>query len=237
VRYRVLGRTGLRVSVVGVGTWQLGGEWGHRYTGAEAAAVFDRAGELGVNLVDTAECYGDHVAEELVGSALRGSRDRWVVTTKFGHRFHPEVMQEPGWSLADVRSDGWGAADVVAQLEASLRALGTDHVEVYQAHSGPDVMLADHELWAALGRQVAAGKVRHLGISLAGGDYVAQVRRAAELGVRVVQVTYNRLNRAAEDGVFAACREHDLRGAGPRAAGQRVPLRPLPARRRGHRRR
>jgi aryl-alcohol dehydrogenase-like predicted oxidoreductase len=60
MRYRSLGSTGLRVSVIGLGTWQLGGEWGRAFCQADADAIFDKAGELGINLIDTAECYGDH---------------------------------------------------------------------------------------------------------------------------------------------------------------------------------
>ena len=69
MQYRRLGRTNLRVSVVGVGTWQLGGEWGKDYTQAEADTIFDAARGRGINLIDTAECYGDHVSERLVGNA------------------------------------------------------------------------------------------------------------------------------------------------------------------------
>lgn len=75
MRYRRLGRTGLDVSVIGVGTWQLGGEWGKEFTQREADAILGRARELGMNLVDTAECYGDHVSEQLVGPAIARHRD------------------------------------------------------------------------------------------------------------------------------------------------------------------
>ena len=75
MRYRTLGKTGIKVSVVGVGTWQFGGEWGKEFTQDEVDAMFDRARELGINLVDTAECYGDHVSERLVGKALEKDRE------------------------------------------------------------------------------------------------------------------------------------------------------------------
>jgi aryl-alcohol dehydrogenase-like predicted oxidoreductase len=137
MKYRRLGRTGLRVSVVGIGTWQLGGEWGQSFTQREVDRLLGRAGESGVILVDTAECYGDHLAEELIGAAIRQRRDDWVIATKFGHRFHPEAMGQEQWSPGSVRSDHWTPQEVIGQLEASLRALGTDHVDLYQAHSAP----------------------------------------------------------------------------------------------------
>ena len=80
MEYRVLGSTGLKVSVIGIGTWQLGGEWGRNYSQAEADAIFEKAAEVGINLLDTAECYGDHLSERLIGDYLaRHDRSRWVV--------------------------------------------------------------------------------------------------------------------------------------------------------------
>lgn len=107
MKYRRLGRTGLRVSVVGIGTWQLGGEWGRSFTQQEVDALLGRARELGVNLVDTAECYGDHLAEALIGQAIQRHRDDWVVATKFGHRFHPQALGHDRGSPVAVRSDHW----------------------------------------------------------------------------------------------------------------------------------
>jgi myo-inositol catabolism protein IolS len=210
MRYRRLGSTGLEVSVVGLGTWQFSGEWGKRFTQGEVDALIGRAGELGVNLIDTAECYGDHLAESLLGHAIAGDRERWVVATKFGHRFRPERMQQPGWDPVELRTDGWSPQEVVEQLDGSLRALGTDRVDVYQFHGGSDAAFATPGLWEALQEQVSAGKIRHLGISLGQPDYVAQAERAPETGAGVIQVTYNRLNRVAEERVLPLCAEFDL---------------------------
>jgi myo-inositol catabolism protein IolS len=208
MKYRRLGNTGLRVSVIGAGTWQLGGEWGQTFTQREVDQVLGRARELGVNLIDSAECYGDHLAEELIGAAIRHQRDDWVIATKFGHQFHPEAMGQDRWSPGSVRSDHWTPQEVIGQLELSLRALGTDHVDLYQAHSAPDEVI-DDDLWEALHRQVARGTVRHLGLSLSGGD-LDQARRAGQLGVGVIQVGYNRLDRTAEEGLFQVCLDQGL---------------------------
>ncbi len=209
MKYRRLGGTGLAVSVVGVGAWQLSGEWGQTFTQREVDQLLGRARELGVNLVDSAECYGDHLAEELIGAAIRHRRDDWVIATKFGHQFHPEAMGQDCWSPASVRSDHWTPQEVIGQLEASLRALGTDHVDLYQAHSAPDAVIDHDDLWEALHRQVAKGRIRHLGLSVSGGD-LDQARRAGQLGAGVLQVGYNRLDRTAEEGLFQVCGDQDL---------------------------
>jgi myo-inositol catabolism protein IolS len=133
--------------VVGVGTWQLGGVWGRRFTQPEVDRLLGRARELGVNLVDTAECYGDHLAEALIGGAIHQQRDDWVVATKFGHRFHPEAVQQPGGSPARLRTNHWTPTEVVAQLEVSLRALSTDHLDIYQMHSGSDEVVQNDRNW------------------------------------------------------------------------------------------
>ena len=87
MKYRRLGKTNLDVSVIGVGTWQFGGEWGKNFTQDEANQILSRAHDLGINLIDTAECYGDHTSERLIGGAIKTHRDKWFIATKFGHRF------------------------------------------------------------------------------------------------------------------------------------------------------
>lgn len=200
MQYRRLGRTGLEVSVVGLGTWQLGGEWGHTFTQDEADAILGTARDLGMNLVDTAECYGDHLSESLVGRAIARERHHWVVATKFGHRY-----------LGDGRRrDEWTPAEVKAQLERSLRALRVDHVDLYQLHSGDEVAFGNDQLWQVLAEQKQAGKIRFLGISLGDNADPSQTDRATEVGADVIQVVYSRLDPEPEEAVLPACLAQDL---------------------------
>jgi aryl-alcohol dehydrogenase-like predicted oxidoreductase len=201
MKYRTLGRTGLRVSVVGVGTWQFGGEWGKTFAQADVDAILDRAAEAGINLIDTAECYGDHLAERLIGDYLsRHERDRWVIATKFGHRFR---------GFMD-RADEFGPAEVKEQLIASLRALRTDRIDLYQFHSGGDEAFLDDGLRAVLEDARRAGMVRNLGVSIRGTGSEVQVREAFGRGYGVLQVVYNRLDLRAESEVFPYARRYGL---------------------------
>jgi myo-inositol catabolism protein IolS len=201
MKYRRLGRTDLRVSVIGVGTWQFGGEWGKDFEQAEVDAILDTAGDLGVNLIDTAECYGAHLSEEFIGQAIKGQRDKWIIATKFGHKFHRAFERDHVYDPDEVRK----------QLEDSLRALQTDTIDLYQFHSGTDAMFDTEGLWGMLRDQRQAGKIRHLGISISKSyDGVHQIDNASEVGACAFQVVYNRLRRKHEGHTFKAAIEQDL---------------------------
>ncbi len=200
MQYRRLGKTGISVSVVGVGTWQFGGEWGHDYNQAEVDAVIDAARQQRINLLDSAECYGDHLSEKLVGQAVKRDREQWVIATKFGHRYTDRFERDQLWSAAEVQQ----------QLEDSLRALQTDYVDLYQFHSGNDDAFDNQELWSMLQKQVDAGKVRQLGISVSNSISVHQVEAAGSVGAAAIQLVYNRLEREPEERVLPLCIEQDL---------------------------
>jgi len=202
MKFRRLGQTELQVSVVGVGTWQFGGEWGKAFAQAEVNGIFEAARASGINFVDTAECYGDHLSERLVGEALKPDRDRWIVATKFGHRFKGYLDRD--W---DSTPEG-----VQQQLEASLAALQTDVIDLYQLHSGSNADFDHEELWTMLDKQKQAGKIRFLGISVSAKEEtnVYQTERATQVGASVIQVIYNRLQRAPETTVLPVCQQQDL---------------------------
>ncbi len=198
---RTLGRTGLKVSVVGVGTWQFGGEWGRTYTAADAREVLAAAQDCGINLIDTAECYGDHLSERLIGETLPGKRSDWIIATKWGHKFH-ECFK---------RDSCVGPADLMTQLDASLKALRTDYVDLLQFHSGSDEQFATPGMWEAANEAKRQGKVRFLGNSISSntGD-TNQVDRSTDVEVDVIQLIYNRLEREPEMAVFPSCLRQNL---------------------------
>ncbi len=201
MKYRTLGKTGLNISVIGIGTWQYGGEWGKKFDQSEVDAILEKAKELGINFIDTAECYGDHLSESLIGKAIQQEREKWIVATKFGHQFHNNFE----------RTDHWSAKEVVKQLDDSLKALRTDYVDLYQFHSGSNEAFDNDDLWTALDKQVQSGKVRHLGISISSkGNVVHQVKKATDVKASVVQVVYNRLEREPEQEVLPLCEKQNL---------------------------
>ena len=193
MRYRKPGSTAFEVSVVGIGTWQFGGEWDHDFSQSQVDAILDEAEAQGINLIDTAECYGDHLAESLIGDYLaRRDRSRWIAASKFGHRFHSFMNRTDDFSVDGVR----------LQLEGSLRALRVDAIDIYQFHSGSDELFRNEELWTMLDEQKRAGKIRHLGVSILGKGSEMQASEARTVGAEFLQVVYNRLDRRPERMYF-----------------------------------
>lgn len=192
--YRTLGSTGIGVSAVGVGTWQFGGEWGVDFTAGEVDAILGAAQDEGINVIDTAECYGDHLSERLIGERLHRERSSWIVASKFGHHYHG--YQE--------RTRHWDPADVRAQVEESLRSLRTDYLDLLQFHSPSDEEFFHEELWSELARLKQDGLVRHLGLSVSKNTNLTQVEAAPRAGCETLQIIYNRVDRAPEGDVFTA---------------------------------
>lgn len=200
MKYRTLGSTGLEVSVIGLGTWQFGGEWGIDFSQKEIDAIIGTARDAGINLIDTAECYGDHLSESLIGNYIKNQRDKWIVATKFGHHYH---------GFMD-RTRHFDPEDVVKQLDESLRSLQTDYIDIYQMHSGLDNEFQTEGLWEVLLKQKEKGKIRHLGLSISGNDIIFQTERAKDIGAETIQVVYSRLDREPEAAVLPQCQKDNL---------------------------
>ena len=198
MRYRRLGDSGLVVSVVGLGC----NNFGRKVDLVGTRAVVHAALDLGINLFDTADIYGNPhgASEELVGAALKGRRDEAVIATKFG-------MDMSGANGQDHGARG-ARRYIMRAVEASLRRLGTDHIDLYQMHE-PDPGTPIEETLSTLDELVRSGKVRYLGNSNFSGWQIADADWTARSGhlTRFVsaQNHYNLLERGVEREVLPAC--------------------------------
>jgi aryl-alcohol dehydrogenase-like predicted oxidoreductase len=161
VRYRRFGRSDLEVSEIGFGVWTLASDWWGRVD--EPQRMLHAALDAGINFIDTAPVYGDDgIGETLLADILESNRDDIVLTTKCGYDIDA-ARRFPGQSE---RPHDWEPPSIRAQLEASLRRLGTDHIDLYQLHNTRIEPILDDALWEELEKFRVEGKVRELGVAL-----------------------------------------------------------------------
>ncbi len=194
MQYRTLGRTGLKVSEVGFGAWAIGGPaklgevvigWGE-VDDAMSIRAIDAAYEAGVTFFDTADVYGAGRSESLIGKALKSKRDRVVIATKVGNRTSADGQWVKDFSPQWIRE----------AIDASLKRLGMDYVDLYQLHSGTDTAQYRAETFETLEALKAQGKIRHYGISVGPASHGPWVIR--NTGAETIQVVYNMLEREPE---------------------------------------
>src|SRR6266436_2907786 len=195
MQFRELGRSGLKVSALGLGCMGMSEFYGPGDDG-ESIATIHRALEVGVNFLDTADVYGPYKNEELVGRAIKGKRDKVVLATKFG------IVRDPANPTARGVD---GKPDYVRRsCEASLRRLGVDAIDLYYQHR-VDPKTPIEETVGAMAGLVKAGKVRHLGLSEAAP---ATIRRAAKVHpIAALQTEYSLWSREVEDEILPTVRE------------------------------
>ena len=193
---RTLGSSGLKVSAIGLGCMTMTGGYSGMPDRQDMIGLLHRAVDLGVTFFDTAEIYGPHANEELVGEALAPYADQVVIATKFAQDIDPTERKPRGRMLRP--------EDIAGAAEGSLRRLGLDVIDLYYQHRvNPDVPI--EEMAGAVKDLITAGKVKHFGMSEAAAD---TTRRAhAVQPVTAIQSEYNLWWRRPEQDVLAACAE------------------------------
>jgi len=194
---RTLGKSGIEVTKIGIGLWAVGGSWGQT-DDRESLNTIDAALDAGVTFFDTADVYGAGHSEELLGRAMKGRRERFIVATKIGWRDFDRERNQTAYDTVE---------KLVAGVESNLRRLGTDYVDVIQSHIGfrdptMEVFLAGFQ---KLQRE---GKVRAYGVSTSDFEYLQAFN--ANGGCATLQIDYSILNRTPEADIFPYCLENDI---------------------------
>jgi aryl-alcohol dehydrogenase-like predicted oxidoreductase len=199
MEYRRLGNTGFRVSLLGLGGNTFGQHMGWKHFNDESASltIMDCALNLGVNHIDTADIYSMGASESYVGKAIKGRRDKFFVASKVGM----STADEPN-------CDGLSRGHIITSLEATLRRLNTDYVDLYYAHQ-PDPLTPLEETLRAYDDLVQQGKIRYLGCSNFAGWQIAAAQSVAGFRgyapYQVSQSPYNFLERDIESEIIPSC--------------------------------
>jgi aryl-alcohol dehydrogenase-like predicted oxidoreductase len=196
LEYRNLGKTGMRVSEISLGTWAFGGEWG-MVSDEESYATLDRAIDLGVNFLDTADVYGDGRSERLIGKLLKKrSSDEIFVATKAGRRLEPHT------------AEGYDYENLSRFVDRSLANLRVETLDLLQLHCPPTEVFRRDESFEALDRLQAAGKLRNYGVSV---EKVEEARMALGYpGVKTVQIIFNIFRQRPAEEFFPLAGERNV---------------------------
>jgi aryl-alcohol dehydrogenase-like predicted oxidoreductase len=195
MQHRKLGTQGLDSSAMGLGCMGMSEFYGDRSDHGESVATIHRALELGVNFLDTADMYGPHTNEQLVGKAINGKRDQFVIATKFG------LVRDANDPLK--RGVNGRPEYVRASVEGSLKRLGIDTIDLYYQHR-VDTNTPIEDTVGAMADLVRQGKIRYIGLSEAGPE---TLRRACAVHpISALQTEYSLWSREPEDEIIPACR-------------------------------
>ncbi len=195
---RTFGKSGIAVTQMGIGLWAIGGtSWGP-VEDQNSLGTIDAALDAGITFFDTADVYGDGHSEELLGQAMQGRRDRFIVATKIGWQNFDRERQQTAYTSVE---------KLIAGVETNLRRLKTDYVDLIQSHISfyeptMDIFLEGFQ------RLQRDGKVRAYGVSTSNLDYLKRFN--ADGGCASLQTDYSILNRTAEAEIFPYCQAHQI---------------------------
>ena len=188
MNYRVLGRTGWKISDISFGAWAIGGAWG-TVSDEESLAALNQAIDSGINFLDTADVYGDGRSERLIAQLKKSRKDEIIVATKAGRRLPKQTVE------------GYSRENLTAWVEDSLRNLSTDALDLLQLHCPPTDAYFHPELFGILDDLVQAGKIRFYGVSV---ERVEEALKAIEFpNVQSVQIIFNCFRQRPADLFFA----------------------------------
>ena len=197
MQYRILGKTGLRVSAIGLGTMVHAGHFGPMKD-SESLAAIETALDLGVNFIDTSDAYGAGYSETLLGNALQGKRDKVILATKGGN-----VMAGPN------RGKRVFEPDYIARvMDESLQRLKTDYIDLYQLHNPTVDVIERGAVWEVLQRAKQAGKIRHYGVSI--NTMEEGIAAVKDGRAETIQVEYNLLVQEPAEKIFPLAQQANV---------------------------
>ncbi len=196
MKYRMLGKTGYKISEVSLGTWQLGGKWGEQFNWATADAILNKAVESGVNFIDTADVYNDGLSEEAIGKFLKKVKGKIYVATKSGRKLNPH------------NTEGYNRKNITGFIEDSLKRLDVETLDLVQLHCPPTEVFYKPDVFEFLDDLKKEGKIQHYGVSV---SKVEEALKAIQYpGVAAVQIIYNMFRLKPAEMFFEEAYKNDV---------------------------
>jgi len=196
MNYRKLGKTGMMISEVSLGTWQIGGRWGSDFDDRTADETLNQAIDQGINFFDTADGYGNGLSEKAVARVVKSRSEKVYIATKCGRRLNPHT------------ADGYNRENIRCFVHDSLTNMGLETLDLIQLHCPPTEVYAKADVFEALAELKREGKILHYGVSV---EKVEEALMAIEYdGLSTVQIIFNMFRQKPADAFFAAAQAKDV---------------------------
>ncbi|GGZ30708.1 aldo/keto reductase [Echinicola pacifica] len=196
MKYRALGDTGMKVSEISLGTWQLGGGWGGNFDAIAAHKILSTAVDQGINFFDTADVYDNGLSEEAIGRFLKTTNEEIFVATKCGRHVSPHVNE--GYTVALLRKF----------VEESLRNMDLDTLDLVQLHCPPTEVYERDEIFELFDKLKEEGKIQNLGVSV---EKVEEAQRAIQYpNVKTIQIIFNMFRQKPAEEFFKTAKEKNI---------------------------
>ncbi len=196
MKYRTLGSTGIQVSEISLGTWQVGGKWGSAFNAKNAAQILNEAVDQGINFIDTADVYENGLSERAVGELVRSRSEKIHIATKCGRFINPHV------------SDGYQPKVLRQYVEQSLKNTGLDCIDLIQLHCPPTEVYYRQEIFEEFDKLKAEGKLLNLGVSV---EKVEEALKAIDYpNVKTVQIICNMFRHRPTELFFKEAQKRNI---------------------------
>ena len=196
MQFRQLGKTGINVSAISIGTWQVGGKWGSDFNHDNADTILNKAIDSGINFIDTADVYSDGESEKAVGRIVKSRSEKIYVATKCGRQIQPHV------------NEGYQPAVLKKYVENSLKRLQLETIDLIQLHCPPTAVYYRPEIFELFDQLKAEGKIQHMGVSV---EKVEEALKAIEYNnVSTVQIIFNMFRQRPAELFFSEAKKKDV---------------------------
>lgn len=196
MNYRLLGKTGYNISEVSIGTWQVGGIWGEDFNANNATATLNKAVDMGINFIDTADVYSNGLSEKTVGQVIKSRSEKIYVATKCGRKLNPHNAQ------------GYNGENIRRFVEQSLKNIGVEVLDLIQLHCPPSEVYDKGEVFNTLSDLKKEGKIVHYGVSV---EKVEEALKAIQYpDVASVQIIFNMFRQKPATEFFAEAKKHNV---------------------------